>query len=275
MVQALYNRLTTEELLAKEKTRYQKKLEDYGFGYGFFEKYKRFSRIPVIIICLITLISYALPIIFWDMPANYDFAFLIIFNITWIFLAIDYFIRLILAKKKGQFIVKNILDLIAIAIPQVRPLRLIRLLTLFTLFRKSVKVNQLNELILYTIYSFGLITVIGGLALTDCEHDAPNTTIHNAWDGLYLAIQSITLAGSGTHSPATYQGQIISSILMIIGVILLGVSARIGVAFFMRKTRRDNIEYTLSHAEAIKTMDQYRQLKKNINKALDDEDIES
>jgi hypothetical protein len=73
----------------------------------------------------------------------------------------------------------------------------------------------------------------------------------------------------------TRQGEVIASILMIVGVILIGVTARIGVAFFMRRARRDNIEHALTHPDEIKTFEQYKQLKKNISKALDDEEVET
>jgi voltage-gated potassium channel len=274
MAEPLFNRLTTNDLLEKEKNRYHKKLQEYGFGYGKFEKYKKVTRIPVVIICVIMLFAYALPIIFYHTLADWRGAFNIIFNVIWVLLAIDFFIRFILSKKKLKFFGHNVLDFVSIAIPQIRPLRLVRLITLFTLFRKSVKVNPLNELVLYTIYSFGMVTIIGGLWMTDCERNAEGTNIHNSWDGLYSAVQSITLTGFGSHSPVTRQGEVVASVLMVIGIILIGVSARIGVAFFMRRARRDNIEHVLTHPDEIKTVQQYKQLKKNIEKALDDEAME-
>jgi voltage-gated potassium channel len=275
MAEPLFNRQTANDFIKKEKNRYHKKLEEYGYGYGSFEKYKKASRIPVIIICVAMLFAYAIPIIFYDISATAKSVFNILFNVIWILLALDFVIRFVLAKKKKRFFVRNLLDFISIAIPQIRPLRLVRLITLFTLFRKSVKVNPLNELVLYTIYSFGMITIIGGLALADCERDAAGTNIHNSWDGLYSAVQSITLTGFGSHSPVTRQGEVIASILMIVGVILIGVTARIGVAFFMRRARRDNVEHALTHPDEIKTFEQYKQLKKNISKALDDEEVET
>lgn len=165
--------------------------------------------------------------------------------ITIIFI-IDYFVRLFISKDKKEFFRKNVLDLIAI-IPFTSMFKIFRVLKIFR-FAKIAKVLKLARLgayfgrlydrvrfffelngLKYMVFASVVCILIGGVSI----HYAEGMSIS---DGIWWSFVTATTVGYGDISPSSLVGRIIASVLMIVGIGLIGsLTSTITALFFQKK----------------------------------------
>lgn len=182
---------------------------------------------------------------------------------------IDYILRLIISKKKSDFIKSNIPDLIAI-IPFNSLFRIFRIAKLARLTRLSkflrfsrltayfirlyekiqrfMDTNGFKYILLITMTAIG----IGGYAI----HIAEEMSLS---DGLWWAFVTATTVGYGDISPSSGIGRIIAMCLMPVGIGLIGSLTSTITSFFLhvpkqRSTKMETIEIIknkLDHIEEL------------------------
>lgn len=79
----------------------------------------------------------------------------------------------------------------------------------YVLFRKVIIFLSLTALFL-------------GMVVVPLEVHAPNSTIHNFFDGIWWAMTTVTTVGYGDKVPVTVPGRIVGIALQIVGGLLYG-----------------------------------------------------
>ena len=202
------------------------------------------QKIYDIAICLLAVASVIFPII--DITKGLSSTLTIIDNIIYVIFILDYVIRFIFAKSKKTFVKSNILDLIAIipfssAFRAFRVLKFTRILKMTKLVRlasvsarllkkvkKFLNTNGLKYVLCLVIVSI----VISALAMTKIEK-MPFV------DALWWAFVTATTVGYGDLSPTTGLGRIVASILMLVGIGLIG-SLTSSITSFFLDTKENN-----------------------------------
>lgn len=146
----------------------------------------------------------------------------IIVVVSWLFFVVDYVVRLTLTAQRSRWFWRNLLSLLVVALPVLRPLRLVRLLTLFTVFRRAAGSALRGRVVIYATSSTVLLVLVASLAVLDVERDAPGAEITTFGDALWWASVTITTVGYGDLSPVTVEGRIIAVAMMVCGIALLG-----------------------------------------------------
>lgn len=196
------------------------------------------QKIYDIAICLLAVASVIFSII--DITKGLSSTLTIIDNIIYVIFVLDYVIRFIFAKSKKTFVKSNILDLIAIipfssAFRAFRVLKFTRILKMTKLVRlasvsarllkkvkKFLNTNGLKYVLCLVIVSI----VISVLAMTKVEH-MPFA------DALWWAFVTATTVGYGDLSPTTGLGRIVASVLMLVGIGLIGSLTSSITSFFL------------------------------------------
>jgi voltage-gated potassium channel len=184
--------------------------------------------------------------------------------------AVDYFYRLIASKNKVTFFKNNIFDLVAI-MPFDKAFRLARLarLTRLTRFSRLIRFSKLARVtalfgktsgniraiyrtngLQYMIAFTGFSIVLGALSIMTLE-----SKISNFGDAMWWALVTATTVGYGDISPETSGGRIVASILMIVGIGLIGMITGSIATFFVGKLVGQSEEknsYSTTHATMIK-----------------------
>lgn len=104
----------------------------------------------------------------------------------------------------------------------IRSLRLIRLFRLVQLFFRTLKFFE-GRRILYIIVFSAMAVTLGAVAEYLVESTDPEAKITDIGDAFWWAIVTVTTVGYGDLYPVTPGGKIVASMLMVIGIAILGI----------------------------------------------------
>ncbi|MFP3460278.1 ion channel [Arthrobacter globiformis] len=143
--------------------------------------------------------------------------------ITWGIFALDYAVNLWLAEDRGRWFLRNLHELLIVALPFFRPLRLLRLVTLLSVLHRTVGETLRGRVVTYVAASAALLVFVGALAVLDVEQSASDAKILTFGDAVWWAVATITTVGYGDMYPVTPLGRMVAAALMMSGIAVLGV----------------------------------------------------
>lgn len=170
--------------------------------------------------------------------------------IIWILFVIDFIVRFTLVEDKKSFFKSNILDLIAI-LPFNSALRIFRSFKIFKLLKlaKVFKVLRFAAVLSraykssssffntngfkYVVFFSVFVVLSGGVLISYIENRAIS-------DGIWWAFVTATTVGYGDISPSTDIGRVIASVLMLVGIGLIGSLTSTITSFFMNKPNNNH-----------------------------------
>jgi voltage-gated potassium channel len=164
----------------------------------------------------------------------------------WSAFALELGIKTFLAPNRKQYLIRHWYDVVIVAIPFLRPLRVVRSLRVLRMGRAlrlvSVGTRLINEARLI-VTSHGLhyavlvasivFFALAGLALA-FERQAADANIHSLDDALWWSVTTATTVGYGDRFPVTTEGRAVAVLLMFLGVSLFSVMTATIAASFAR-----------------------------------------
>jgi voltage-gated potassium channel len=160
--------------------------------------------------------------------------------VSWLAFAIDLLFRLYKSENKSMFLRKHPLELLAVFLPFLRPLRLLRFISFGTLVFEKVNLGKSIAISFKVISTALFLTYLAGIEITLAERGQPEATIKSIGDGLWWAITTLTTVGYGDIYPTTTEGRFIAVGLMVSGICVLGVISATVAAWFVRITQNDS-----------------------------------
>lgn len=208
---------------------------------------------------LLNLLAYALHTV--RELEEYHFPLEIFETVSLVVFCIEYLVRVYLAtlKKKPYsyiFSVMGIVDFVSvfpILIPHfsslefgwVKMLRLFRIFRIFKLYRYYEHLQVVVEVfrhkkedLLSTFFSIMLVLVFCSSVAFVFERDVQPHAFGNIFTALYWGVTTVTTLGYGDLYPITIGGRIMSSILALLGIGLITMSAGILSAGFIEVNQR-------------------------------------
>ena len=128
------------------------------------------------------------------------------------------------AKSKLEFFKSRWLDVLAVALPVLRPLRLLRLVVVLSALQRFVGHSLRGRIAIYVDRIDRAHVVrrrLGGPRRGAQERRDANIT--NFGDAIWWVMTTLSTVGYGDHYPVTTTGRCVAVALMVVGVALLGV----------------------------------------------------
>lgn len=142
--------------------------------------------------------------------------------VVWIAFGLDYVVRLTLAPDRKRWFLHHILDLVIIALPLLRPLRLLRLVVLLRALNRTAAGGLRGRVAVYVAGGSVLLAFVAALAVLEAERGHTGSNIVDFKDALWWACTTMTTVGYGDRYPVTETGRLVGVLLMVGGIALLG-----------------------------------------------------
>ena len=154
--------------------------------------------------------------------------------ISWGAFASDLLYGLSTAKNKRSFLLKHPLDIAAVLLPFLRPLRLLRVISFGGLALQKVAMGRQFAITLKVFIASIFIAYVAAIQITISERAVEGSNIKNFGDGIWWAITTVTTVGYGDKFPTTMEGKFLAVGLMIVGISLMGVITASVAAWFVK-----------------------------------------
>ncbi|MGP4088330.1 potassium channel family protein [Streptomyces sp. KR55] len=206
------------------------------------ERWERRTQRPLLALAVVFAVAYAVPIVDGSPSRSTAVACLVIEWVVWGAFAADYVVRLVLARDRRAFVRRHWLDLCAVILPLLRPLRLLRLVSTLLLVGRRARMATQIRLTTYVAGTVIGLLMFGSLAVLSVERDAPGGNIRTLGDAVWWSFTTMTTVGYGDHAPTTGVGRLLAVGLMLSGIALLGVVTANIAAWFISRFERDDAE---------------------------------
>ncbi|MEV2214753.1 ion channel [Streptomyces sp. NPDC050997] len=205
-------------------------------------RWEHLTQRPLLALAVVFAVAYAVPIVDTSAGRSLTMACTVVEWVVWGAFAADYLVRLALTPRRREFVRTHWLDLCAVVLPLLQPLRLLRLVsTLMLLGRRARMASQIRV----TTYVAGAVVgllMFGSLAVLSVERESPDGNIRTLGDAVWWSFTTMTTVGYGDHAPTTGLGRIIAVGLMLSGIALLGVVTANIAAWFIERFEKDDVE---------------------------------
>ncbi|WP_297723694.1 ion channel [uncultured Mobiluncus sp.] len=186
------------------------------------DTWERFTDWPLLILAVLFLGAYA-----WEVIGNLQGRAAsvteLIMNVVWAAFVADYVVRLFLAKLRFKWFITHLFDLLIVALPILRPLRLLRLVTFVKVLGRKAGSTFRGKIALYSVASTALLIFVSALAVLDAERGVSDALITSFPQAIWWGFETITTVGYGDLYPISVTGRAVALCLMTGGVALIGV----------------------------------------------------
>jgi voltage-gated potassium channel len=176
---------------------------------------------PLTVLAVAFLLVYAWSVLDTGLSAGAQQALDLLLWAIWAIFALDYLVRLALAKRRWRFLRRHVLDLLVILLPMFRQLRILRLVTVLTVLNRQVRGDFRGRVTVYVVGATALVSFMAALAVLDAEREQPDASISTFGDALWWTITTISTVGYGDRYPVSWQGRLVAALLMVAGVALM------------------------------------------------------
>jgi voltage-gated potassium channel len=215
-----------------------------------FEGFSSAVEIPMLILAVVMIPVIIVPLVMHLSPGAQSIVDTLDYFI-WTIFAFEYITRITLAPLRWHFFTHNLFDLVVVAVPMLRPLKLVESIKALRLLRltrlggfagegaQKTRKSLHSRVLEYVAVVTGLLLLVTSLVVWDLERGAPGASIKTWPDSLWWAIQTVTTVGYGDKVPVTAGGRAVASVLMLVGIGLLAVITAGIAAVFVRDLTAD------------------------------------
>lgn len=204
-------------------------------------RWERRTQRPLLVLALAFAAAYAVPIVHSSASRAVTLACTVVEWVVWGSFAADYLMRLGLARRRKEFVRGHWLDLCAVVLPILQPLRLLRLVSTLMLVGRRARMAEQIRLTTYVAGAVVGLLMFGSLAVLSVERGSPNGNIKTLGDAVWWSFTTMTTVGYGDHAPTTGLGRTLAVGLMLAGIALLGVVTANIAAWFISRFERDDV----------------------------------
>ncbi|WP_405873287.1 MULTISPECIES: potassium channel family protein [unclassified Streptomyces] len=205
-------------------------------------RWEHLTQRPLLALAVVFAVAYAVPIVDPSAGRSLTAVCTAIEWVVWATFATDYLMRAGLARNRREFVRTHWLDLCAVVLPILQPLRLLRMVSTLILVGRRARMASQIQLTTYVAGAVIGLLMFGSLAVLSVERESPDGNIRTLGDAVWWSFTTMTTVGYGDHAPTTGLGRMIAVGLMLSGIALLGVVTANIAAWFIARFEMDDVE---------------------------------
>jgi voltage-gated potassium channel len=223
-------------------------------GSSRYRRWEIATEWPLTSAAVLFLVAYAWPILNPTLDGRWAGLCRLVTWAAWALFVVDYGVRLALTPHRRRFVRNNLLDLVVIVLPLLRPLRLLRLVTLLSVLNRRVGGSLRGRVAVYVGGATALVLFVASLAMLDAERSSPDSSIRTFGDALWWAMTTVTTVGYGDRYPVTTTGRMIAAGLMLAGIALLGIVTASLASWLLEKVQEVEAESQAATQRDVETL---------------------
>jgi voltage-gated potassium channel len=205
-------------------------------------KYEAKSGPALIGLALLYVVVYGVPIVWTTMPPGVAALFTGLNVLIWAAFVVDLGLRAHLSRRPVHYLLRHPIDLVLVLVPMLRVLRVLRIFTAANYLVSRGGVFAVGRTVASAVAATLFLMVVAALAMLDAERTAVDSGITTFGDALWWAGATVTTVGYGDAVPVTAVGRAVAFALMLVGISMLGVVTASVAAWFVARTRRDEVD---------------------------------
>lgn len=221
--------------------------------------YRRFERAvewPMLVLSVIFVALLIVP----EIAKVDDVALDVVLGLIWAAFAGEVLALLALAPSTRRMLREHWLDILIVAAPFLRPLRIARLMRVVragSVFGRAISgiaaVAQRKGLQIYGAVTMGLI-IVCALLVYALERDVEGSNITTIGEAPWWSVVTTTTVGYGDHFPVSADARAVATLLMLVGIGLVGVVTANVAAYFVEQERADEMTEMREQLDRIETL---------------------
>lgn len=203
------------------------------------EAWERRSEVPLLLLAVAFLVAYAVPILEPGAdPTVLGFLRALSWAV-WAAFVVDLVARVVLVEqgRRGAYVRRHWYDVVLVAVPMLRPLRILRVIAFARILDRAMARNLAGRVTLYVGGAAAAAVGLGSLAVLDAERAADGANITTYGDAVWWACTTVTTVGYGDRYPVTGEGRVVAVALMLVGIAFVGSVTAAIAAWFVEHLR--------------------------------------
>jgi voltage-gated potassium channel len=173
-------------------------------------------------LALVYLVTYSTQMIAYDPEAQW-FRWATLFgNFLWLLFVADLVFRIGLSPDRWRFLRTHVLDVVTVAVPEFRALRALRAFNSDGILSKK-RGAVTGKAVASAVMTTAFVVWVGSLMVLGAERGAAGAEIKTFGDAIWWSFETITTVGYGDFVPVTSMGRFIATLIMLVGISVLGV----------------------------------------------------
>ena len=206
---------------------------------GRLDAYERRTALAMLLLAVGYLVLYSFYVLDEGLTSNGLDRLDTAMNVIWVVFIVDLTLRTVLAPKHIAYLVHHPLDVIAVAVPAFRVLRVLRVLTAGQWLISRGSRLRVGRTATAVVFAVAFLTYLSALAVLNAERGAVGADIESFGDAVWWSLVTMATVGYGDYVPVTTNGRIVAVGLMVVGISLLGlVGASVASAVVTRISGR-------------------------------------
>ena len=171
----------------------------------------------------------------------------------WVILLVEYVVRLVVTPDRRGYLKRRWVEPATVALPPLQGWRLVGIEKMSLLLREGelrVEAVLSHHSLFRVLIAAAATLFLGAWLVLLFEENAKGSNIHSYPDALWWAIVTVTTVGYGDRYPVTEGGRVVATVLMLVGIGLIGVlTATVASVFIKEHTDANREEFKKGHAD--------------------------
>ena len=209
------------------------------------ERWEARTNLPLLILAGVMLPLILLPLVS-ELSHDIDRAFTYGEWGIWAIFAVDLVARLWLAENRRQFLRRNWIDVLIVAVPFLRPLRLLRAVVFLARFWKLLDRRGVRG-----TATLAMAILVGATAAIWAAESGAGSEVRS-WDSALWWTLHTMATGDGVKEASTVPGRIVGAIVTLLGFALLGMLTATIAAWFVEQDQDKEQEQILEELASLR-----------------------